>query len=108
VNVAFGAAMTELAKLPKGSQRSMHDPFADKRTPWKRWVFLAVLLVLAGTWYVGKLDKYLPSSISSESVLGESAPIVKHRREAEAAVKAATPAAPAPTTAPAATAPPAN
>lgn len=108
VNVAFGAAMTELARLPKGSQRSMHDPFADKRTPWKRWVFLVVVIILAGTWYVGKLDKYLPTSITSESVLGESAPIVKHRREAEAAVKAATPAAPAPTTAPATPAPPAN
>ena len=32
INVAFGAAMTELAKLPQGSQRSLDDPFADKRT----------------------------------------------------------------------------
>lgn len=85
VNVAFGAAMTELAKLPKGSQRSLHDPFADKRTPWKRWVFLVLLIILAGTWYVGKLDKYVPWTISSENVLGENAPIVKHRREIEKA-----------------------
>lgn len=102
VNVAFGAAMTELAKLPKGSQRSLDDPFADKRTPWKRWVFVVLLLVLAGTWYVGKLDKYLPSSITSESVLGEHAPSVKQRRAAEEAAKAAAPppAAPPPAAVP--------
>jgi hypothetical protein len=101
INVAFGAAMTELAKLPKGAQRSLDDPFADKKTPWKRWVFLIVILVLAGTWYVGKLDKYLPYTITSENALGDNAPIVKHRKEAEdkarAAAAATTPApAPAP------------
>ncbi|MFN0246152.1 MAG: hypothetical protein ACKV2T_04545 [Kofleriaceae bacterium] len=95
INVAFGAAMTELAKLPKGAQRSLDDPFADKRTPWKRWVFLIVLLVLGGMWYVGKLDKYLPFTISSENALGDSAPIVKARKEAEAKAKPAAPAAPA-------------
>jgi hypothetical protein len=74
VNVAFGAAMTELAKLPKGAQRSLDDPFADKRTPWRRWVVLAVLVVLAGTWYAGKLDKFLPEAIRSLTVLGKHAP----------------------------------
>jgi hypothetical protein len=77
VNVAFGAAMTELAAIPKGSKRRLDDPFADKRTPWKRWVFLIVLLVLAGTWFVGKLDRYLPDSITSTRVLGEHAPAYK-------------------------------
>ena len=48
INVAFGAALTELAKLPEGAQRSLDDPFADKKTPWKRWVFLVIVLVLAG------------------------------------------------------------
>ncbi len=109
VNVAFGAAMTELAKLPKGAQRSLDDPYADRRTPWKRWVFLVLLIILAGSWYVGKLDNYLPSSITSESVLGESAPIVKQRRDAEAAAKAAAPpAAPAPAATSPAPAPPAK
>jgi hypothetical protein len=74
INVAFGAAMTELAKLPKGSQRKLEDPFADKRTPWKRYVALIVLIVLASTWYLGKLDDYLPDTIRSTTVLGEHAP----------------------------------
>ena len=79
INVAFGAAMTELAKLPKGSQRTLDDPFADKRTPWKRYVFGIVLIVVLGSWYVGKLDDYLPESIRSISVLGEHAPAAKSK-----------------------------
>ncbi|HEX7699415.1 MAG TPA: hypothetical protein VF403_01755, partial [Kofleriaceae bacterium] len=82
INVAFGAALTELAKLPEGSQRSLDDPFADKKTPWKRWVVLVVVLVLAGAWYVGKLDKYLPDAVTSENVLGDNAPAVKAKAAA--------------------------
>ncbi len=82
INVAFGAALTELAKLPPNAQRSLDDPFADKKTPWKRWVFLIVLLVLAGTWFVGKLDRWLPERIRSTEVLGDSAPASK-KAEAE-------------------------
>lgn len=79
INVAFGAAMTELARLPKGAPRSLDDPFADKRTPWKRWVFLLVLLVIAGTWFVGKLDRWLPTRMQSVEVLGDWAPARKQQ-----------------------------
>ncbi|MBL0215796.1 MAG: hypothetical protein IPQ07_18185 [Myxococcales bacterium] len=101
INVAFGAAMTELAKLPKGAQRTLDDPFADKKTPWKRWVFLLIILILGGTWYVGKLDKYLPSSIQSVEVLGERAPAYKKPDATPAPAAAATPAPAAPAPAPA-------
>jgi hypothetical protein len=74
INVTFGAAMTELAKLPKGSHRTLDDPYADQKTPWKRWVALAAILLLSGTWYVGKLDRFLPESVRSVKVLGKYAP----------------------------------
>lgn len=74
INVAFGAAMTELARLPPGSQRSLDDPFADKRTPWKRYVFLVVVLVAGLSWYLGKLDRWLPDAARSTTVLGKYAP----------------------------------
>jgi hypothetical protein len=77
INVAFGAAMTEVAKLPKGSQRSLDDPYADKKTPWKRWVLLAFIVILGGAWFVGKLDKWLPAPIRSTKVLGKYAPASK-------------------------------
>lgn len=85
INVAFGAALTEVAKLPKHSQRSLDDPFADKRTPWKRWVFLVLVLVLAGSWYLGKLDRYLPLAVRSTEVLGDAAPAAKKPAEAKPA-----------------------
>ena len=74
INVAFGAAMTELARLPPNSARSLDDPFADKRTPWKRWVALAFVVLLAGSWYAGKLDRWLPDRVRSTTVLGDHAP----------------------------------
>jgi hypothetical protein len=79
INVAFGEAMTELARLPPGSKRSLDDPFADRKTPWKRWVIAIVLLGLGGSWYLGKLDRYLPESITSFAVLGDSAPAYRGR-----------------------------
>jgi hypothetical protein len=92
VNVAFGAAMTELAKLPPGSARSLEDPFADRPTPWRRWVVLAVVVALAGAWLLGKLDRWLPERARAATVL---------EREA-------TPPAPAPATPPAPAASPAS
>jgi hypothetical protein len=74
INVAFGAAMTELPRLPAGARRSLDDPFADKRTPWRLYATVIVLLGLFGVWYVGKLDPYLPDSVRSVSVLGDLAP----------------------------------
>jgi len=111
INVSFGAAMTELAVIPKGSTRRLDDPFADKQRPWKLYIFLIVLLVLAGTWYVGRLDGYLPTSVKSVSVLGKHAPAYKppaekkeEKKEEKKAEPAAGSAAPAPA-APAAAAP---
>ena len=99
INVSFGAAMTELAAIPKGSQRSMSDPFADKSPPWKLYTFLAIVLILAGTWFVGRLDKFLPESIRSVKVLGKYAPAYKQPPPVvvlEPAPGATPPPAPAP------------
>ena len=74
INVAFGAAMTELARLPKGAKRSTRDPFADKRRPWRLYVTTAAIITLGGAWYFGKLDSYLPVVARSTSVLGAYAP----------------------------------
>jgi hypothetical protein len=74
VNVTFGAALTDLAALPPGAKRSLDDPYADKRTPWRFYTFLIGLVLLAGTWYVGRLDRYLPHQVKSTTVLGSSAP----------------------------------
>jgi len=46
INVPFGGSLTAVAELPKGSSRSLSDPYAEKKRPWKAWLFL-VLLVIA-------------------------------------------------------------
>ncbi len=46
INVPFGGSLTEVATLPKGSSRSTQDPFAEKKRPWKTWLFLLLLAVV--------------------------------------------------------------
>lgn len=55
INVPFGASLTLVAALPKGSKLDLVDPFADKKSPWKTWFVLLLVLLLAGLWYTGKL-----------------------------------------------------
>ena len=74
INVPFGTALTDRARLPPGSERNLEDPYAEKRRPWKLYVVLIVLAALGAGWYLGKLDNYLPTSARSTTVLGDSAP----------------------------------
>lgn len=94
VNVPFGESLTKVATIPKGSQRDLHDPFAEKKRPWKFYVFVLLLLGLALGWYVGKLDAYLPENVRSTTVLGEAAPANVRVVEEAAAAEAAEDAAP--------------
>ena len=75
MNVPFGASLTQIATLPPGSQRDLVDPFAEKKSPWPKIIFvLIVLAAIGGGWYFGKLDKVLPKKIQSTEVLGTNAP----------------------------------
>ena len=54
INVPFGASMTGVASLPAGASRSLSDPFAEKKRPWKLWLLLAVIVVgLVAGWQLG-------------------------------------------------------
>ncbi|HBB40902.1 MAG: hypothetical protein COW73_03915 [Nitrospirae bacterium CG18_big_fil_WC_8_21_14_2_50_70_55] len=79
LNVPFGAALTGVAKLPAGAERSLADPFADKRRPWKSYLFVVAVLVLGGLWYAGRLDPWLPlDQLTSTHLLGDHAPAAHH------------------------------
>jgi hypothetical protein len=88
INVPFGTTLTGTARLPAGSRRDTHDPFADQGPPWKRVVFLLLLLILGYRWYEGSLDRMLPAHLQSTQVLGRFAP------EKPAAAPPATPVTP--------------
>jgi MFS family permease len=47
INVPFGAALTGLARLPKGAKRTLHDPYAEKASPWPYIILVVVLIVVA-------------------------------------------------------------
>ena len=49
INIPFGTSLTGLASLPAGANRSLVDPYADKKTVWPYYLLLAVILcALAG------------------------------------------------------------
>jgi hypothetical protein len=56
INFSFGASLTSIAKLPEGSEHSLKDPFAVKRSRWKLLLALFVLVLTAGLlWRMGTL-----------------------------------------------------
>ena len=70
INIPFGAALTQVATLPRGSKRELRDPFAEKKRPWKTYLFLLGLLALAALWYLGYFDAHLPTGVRVKTLLG--------------------------------------
>ncbi|GAB2913194.1 hypothetical protein [Rheinheimera gaetbuli] len=50
INVPFGAALTGLARLPKGAQRIIKDPYAEKKQPWG-FILVLMLLSALAVWF---------------------------------------------------------
>ena len=60
INVPFGTSLTAIAELPPGSSRDLVDPFAEKKSPWPRYVALLLIAYLGYQWTCEKLDPNLP------------------------------------------------
>jgi hypothetical protein len=74
INIPFGSALTKVAALPRGARRQLRDPFAQKRSPWRLYLTLLVLLGLVVLWWLGHLDRYLPGKFRSDAVFGREVP----------------------------------
>ena len=80
VNIPFGAALTSLGQLPPGAERSMSDPYAEKKSVWPK--ILLIALILAGiafglhkTGYLGQWLGYGPTApTATESAPGPDTP----------------------------------
>ena len=58
INIPFGASLTGMARLPQGSILSLHDPFEEKKSSWKRWLVILLAVIAAVTvwaWQTGFL-----------------------------------------------------
>jgi hypothetical protein len=75
VNVPFGGALTAVAVLPPGAERSITDAYADKKSPWPALIILAIALACAA--YVfnrqGKIYEWTGGAVGShvEDASGE-------------------------------------
>lgn len=49
LNIPFGRSLTKLAELPAGAERSLTDPYAEKKPVWP-WLLLVAALAAAG-WF---------------------------------------------------------
>lgn len=86
INVPFGGSLTAIAELPRGASRTAGDPFAEKPTPWVRWVLAATIVGVLLLWLLGTVDDYLPASVRFKTLIQSEA--------APSAVPSATPTAP--------------
>jgi hypothetical protein len=78
MNVPFGEALTDVAKLPAGAERSLEDPFAEKKRPWKTWLVIA--LVILGALYAlnrkGLLYKWTGGIVGKPAIVQIQVPFV--------------------------------
>ncbi|MBL9077381.1 MAG: hypothetical protein JNL08_07760 [Planctomycetes bacterium] len=65
VNIPLGTSLTELPKIPAGSQRSLVDPYAPKKSVWPRVLLVLVVLAIAGyaLYRTNLLHKWLPDYV---------------------------------------------
>lgn len=45
INIPFGRSLTGVAALPAGASRSLHDPYAEKPSPWPKIILVVVILL---------------------------------------------------------------
>jgi hypothetical protein len=52
INIPFGTSLTQLAALPEGAERSLTDPYAEKKPPWGFYLAIVLVAVVAGYFLV--------------------------------------------------------
>lgn len=54
INIPFGRSLTKVASLPPGAERSLEDPFADKKSKWPQILIAIAILFLLFYLFNGK------------------------------------------------------
>ena len=63
MNAAFGAALTQVASIPPGSERSLVDPYAPPRRTFRRYLLALALVIFLYGWWNGFYDRFLPEGV---------------------------------------------
>ncbi len=68
MNIPFGKSLTDMPAIPAGSERSLEDPFAEKKSPWPK--IIVILIVLFVAWKVlddrGLIHKWTGGSVGKK------------------------------------------
>lgn len=73
INIPFGASLTQIATLPPGAQRSLTDPYAEKKSPWKSYLFIGLLLSsIAYLWHSGYLHQGTIEKLQNQFSINKS------------------------------------
>ena len=67
INVPFGTALTDRQTIPEGANRNLVDPYAEKKSPWKFYIFVLLIVGLGGAWFFGKLDGFLGEKVTPKA-----------------------------------------
>lgn len=59
MNIPFGRSLTAHATLPPNAERSLQDPFAEKKRPWLLYLFLLLILLGIAAYKLGYAQKWL-------------------------------------------------
>ena len=60
INIPFGRSLTAMAQLPPRAERSLSDPYAQKRQPWGLYIFVLILAAIIGAlWKTGLIARWL-------------------------------------------------
>ncbi len=70
INVPFAASMTALRTVPLRAEAFLSDPYAERQRPWKLYLLVMAIGMLALAWALGKGDRVLPEKLRSSSVFG--------------------------------------
>ena len=70
INVPFGRSLTYVATLPRDAERSLVDPYAGKKRPWRLLIILGLIVILGMVWLFGGFESLLPESMWFSTLTG--------------------------------------
>lgn len=91
VNIPFGGSLTRMPAFPRGSERSMTDPYQPKRSPWAYAAqAVLVLALVAGTGVLGYHKGWMPRQLEQPlGFLGVPAHLSRAKARAQEQVEEA-------------------